>query len=86
MGRYLPTVCQHGIEVDAGDFGPCQNCDDHGDDPCPNFKACHQCDAIRRREEMAREIGEIILSSTDELDCVCGRHWIRVPFAGWVED
>jgi hypothetical protein len=43
MGRYMPTECQHGTVVDWGDFGPCQDCNKHGDD-CPNFADCKLCD------------------------------------------
>lgn len=45
MGRYLPTECEHGVTIDWGDFGPCQDCStDHDDDsPCPNYPTCAEC-------------------------------------------
>jgi hypothetical protein len=39
----MPTVCMHGITVDWGDFGPCQNCDIHADWECPNLNDCPTC-------------------------------------------
>lgn len=43
MSRTMPTECEHGEIVDWGDFGPCQDCDEHPDDDCPNFRDCRQC-------------------------------------------
>jgi hypothetical protein len=43
MSRYMPTVCVHGVTVDWGDFGPCQNCDNHADWECPNLANCPKC-------------------------------------------
>ena len=51
MSRYMPTECRHGNVTDYGDFGPCQNCDEHDDllddGDCPNFANCPQCDEQR---------------------------------------
>lgn len=44
MGRTHPTECRHGVVIDWGDFGPCQNCDEHPDtDDCPNLRDCLTC-------------------------------------------
>lgn len=62
--RTLPTECQHGVVIDHGDFGPCQDCDDHDLGDCPNFVDCEQCSgetAQRRsddRELAARVVAE----------------------------
>jgi hypothetical protein len=53
-GRTMPTECAHGVTVDWGDFGPCQNCDEHGDELCPNVQRCWQCD-----EELEAQIVEL---------------------------
>jgi hypothetical protein len=39
----MPTECRHGFVVDWGDFGECQNCDEHGDGDCPNLAECPEC-------------------------------------------
>ena len=49
MSRTLPTDCPHGVTVDWGDFGPCQDCSDHGDDDCPNLTDCPDCATGRQR-------------------------------------
>ena len=46
MSRYMPTECRHGNVTDYGDFGPCQNCDEHDDD-CPNLIDCPECATSR---------------------------------------
>ena len=47
--RTMPTDCEHGVTIDYGDFGPCQDCDTDHDpmlpDVCPNFQRCAECDA-----------------------------------------
>lgn len=55
--RTMPYVCPHGVEVDAGDFGPCQDCETHGDAECPNFTSCERCDndAMQARMDWALE-------------------------------
>lgn len=45
--RMLPTECKHGTVLDWGDFGPCQDCDEHDGEPCPNLAVCPQCEAER---------------------------------------
>lgn len=50
--RTMPYVCPHGVEVDAGDFGPCQDCETHGDDDCPNYTPCAQCEAAAEKWHM----------------------------------
>ena len=45
MSRCLPTECHHGTIVDWGDFGECQDCDEHDGEECPNLADCPQCDA-----------------------------------------
>lgn len=45
MGRTLPYECKHGVVIAWNDFGPCQNCDEHEDEECPNFEDCPDCDA-----------------------------------------
>lgn len=45
MGRTLPYECEHGTIIDWGDFGPCQDCNEHEGEPCPNYESCSQCDA-----------------------------------------
>ena len=39
--------CEHGVTIDWGHFGPCQDCEiDHPGEPnCPNFTTCEDCDA-----------------------------------------
>lgn len=43
MGRMMPVDCQHGVTIDWGDFGPCQDCDDHPGESCPNLVDCPEC-------------------------------------------
>lgn len=43
MSRMMPTECRHGFVVDWGDFGECQNCDEHDDGDCPNLAECPEC-------------------------------------------
>lgn len=45
MGRTMPSECDHGVVLDWGDFGPCQDCSEHGGDACPNFSRCGACEA-----------------------------------------
>lgn len=45
--RVLPTECKHGTVLDWGDFGPCQDCDEHDGEPCPNLAVCPQCEAVQ---------------------------------------
>lgn len=47
MGRTMPTECEHGTTIDYGDFGPCQDCSEHDEGECPNFRDCEQCQADR---------------------------------------
>ena len=44
MGRMTPINCHHGFTVDWGDFGPCQDCDEHDDGACPNLRDCPDCE------------------------------------------
>jgi hypothetical protein len=42
--RTMPMDCEHGVTVDWGDFGPCQDCAEHNwDDNCPNIVECPDC-------------------------------------------
>lgn len=44
MGRMLPIDCPHGLVLDWGDFGPCQDCDEHPGRKCPNYlDSCPEC-------------------------------------------
>jgi hypothetical protein len=64
--RYLPTECEHGVTVDDGDFGPCQDCDEHGDDPCPNFHQCPKCDADRAAERAVEQAELAVIEAAIE--------------------
>ena len=52
MGRMMPEDCPHGVTIDWGDFGPCRDCDEHGDDECPNLEPCPQCEAERTEQHV----------------------------------
>lgn len=51
MSRTMPYECEHGVVIDWGDFGPCQDCEHDSIDDCPNFARCDECD--RKASEMA---------------------------------
>jgi len=60
MSRTLPLDCKHGVTVDWGDFGPCQDCDDHPGEDCPNLGDCELCDAEQETplQRASREVTE----------------------------
>lgn len=39
----MPVDCQHGVTIDWGDFGPCQDCNDHPGESCPSLVDCPEC-------------------------------------------
>ena len=47
MGRMMPINCRHGFTVDWGDFGHCQDCDEHDDGACPNLSDCPDYETAR---------------------------------------
>ena len=51
MSRTMPVDCPHGVTIDWGDFGPCQDCCEHGDDDCPNLEDCPECTDVRSRAD-----------------------------------
>lgn len=55
MGRAMPTDCTHGVTVDWGDFGPCQDCDEHEGLDCPNIADCEQCESARAVQRTATQ-------------------------------
>lgn len=66
--RRLPTECHHGTTVDWGDFGPCQDCSEHGwDGDCPNFTPCEQCEveAQQARSEGRKALVQALHEALD---------------------
>lgn len=65
-GRTLPTECEHGVTVDWGDFGPCQDCADHDwSEDCPNIESCPDCDQIYARQSAVRDAEDNVLSAAE---------------------
>ena len=48
VSRMMPTECLHGVIVDWGDFGPCQDCAVHDEWDCPNLATCPDCQSTVR--------------------------------------
>lgn len=72
--RMMPMECAHGWTVDWGDFGPCQDCDEHDGERCPNYTPCPQCEAERHPsglsgdliERLRRDGWELVRTSSSE--------------------
>lgn len=85
MGRTIPTDCAHGVTVDWGDFGPCQNCDEHPDEGCPNLVDCAACEGDERRTLDDEQV--CVRCGASDLHCQCedvseDGHWWVEPSVG----
>lgn len=72
MSRDLPTECEHGVVVDWGHFGPCQDCAEHPGEDCPNFGTCEECAVFIAYDRAVLVDVLIYHQRTESSGCGCG--------------
>ena len=88
--RTLPTECEHGVVVDFGDFGPCDDCNEHELGDCPNFQTCDECESNWKQHDHDVAVGRIRRLPLAERIAACfpDAHHVapKTVYIGWAHD